>query len=146
MPSSTTINAVGVILLVLSPIIGGVLSSAISYQKSFTLVINGFAGGMLLGMGLLHMLNEAVHGYPVQDDEVEYPYPYLITGCMVLFMFMLTNFIPIGVEMTLRSQSSSVLVDKVNITAISFFFGLAVHGIFEGYDAYSMRLILNLLQ
>jgi zinc transporter ZupT len=48
--------------------------------------------------------------------------------------------------MTLRSQSSSVLVDKVNITAISFFFGLAVHGIFEGYDDYSMRLILNLLQ
>jgi len=135
MPSSTTIHAVGVILLVLSPIIGGVLSSALSYQKSFTLVINGFTGGMLLGMGLLHMLKEAVHGYPVQDDEVEYPYPYLITGCMLLFMFMLTNFIPIGVEMTLRSQSSSGLVDKVNITAIAFFFGLAIHGIFEGFAA-----------
>lgn len=122
-------------LLVLSPIIGGILSSAISYQKSFTHGINAFAGGMLLGMGLLHMLKNAVTGYPVQDDEVEYPYPYLITGCMLLFMFMLTNFIPIGVEMTLRSHnSSSVLVDKVNVTAIAFFFGLAVHGIFEGYD------------
>jgi hypothetical protein len=58
---------------------------------------------------------------------------------------MLTNFIPIGVEMTLRSQSSSVLVDKDYITAIAFFFGLAIYGIFEGYDDYSMRLILNLL-
>jgi zinc transporter ZupT len=134
MPSSTTIHAMGVMLLVLSPIIGGVLSSTISYQKSFTLGINAFAGGILLGMGLLHMLNDAVTGYPVQDDEVQYPYPCLIAGCMLLFMFMLTTFVPIGVEMTLRSQSSSVLVDKDYVTAIAFFFGLAVHGIFEGYD------------
>jgi len=95
-------------------------------------VINAFAGGILLGMGLLHMLSDAVSEYPVQDDDVQYPYPYLITGCTLLFMFMLTSFVPIGVEMTYRSSSS--IVDKVNVTAVAFFIGLAVHGIFEGYD------------
>ena len=129
--STTAYDAVGIVLLSMSPILGGTFTLVISGQKSFTHVINAFAGGILLGMGLLHMLSDAVSGYPVQDDGVEYPYPYLITGCMLLFMFMLTHFVPIGVEMTLKNYSSTV--DKMNVTAIAFFFGLAVHGIFEGY-------------
>jgi len=125
-------HGIGITFLILAPIIGGFCVNTISNTKYSAIVhfINSFAGGILLGTALLHFLPDGVSSLVVNDIE-GYPYPYLITGCMLLFMYMLGHLSPYTIENVFNTLN--IIKKKEVISSLAFFFGLLIHGIFEGF-------------
>ena len=129
--SSDTIHGIGIFLLVIVPLLGGFLTIFMKEQRIFRDFANAFAGGILLGCGLLHFLPDGVEGY---EGVSTYPFPYLITGLILLVMYFIGQVVPLLTVL----YGSSFISDKSQVevtglvSCIAFWFGVWIHGIFEG--------------
>jgi len=83
------------------------------------------------------MLPDAVNELIINDIE-SYPYAYLITGCILLFMLMINNLSPIMIKNIFNNNNKDEF-----ISSMAFFFGLLIHGIFEGFAVGIITLTTN---
>lgn len=128
-----TYHIVGLIMLILAPLIGGSITSFFKNDEFLNHFLNSFAGGIILGAALLHFFSDATHGITALPD---YPLAYLISGLVIYFLYLIANFIPLLVEITLISYSNvsknGQLFDRKTVSAVAFACCLFIHGVFEG--------------
>ena len=115
---------IGIVFLAICPLLGAT-AYFVSSVPNFSPLINGLAGGILLGFALLHAFKDAVDGMPS-----EYPYAYLIAGSTLLFLYLVTSMVePISKHFYRKSPLS-----KATINVNALWCALLVHGVFEGFS------------
>lgn len=116
-------HGVGLTFLTICPVIG---ASVFFFGgvKNGSAILNGFAGGVLLGFALLHALPDGVDGI-----SSSYPYAYLIAGSTAFALIAIAALIAPLVFYVFQSNK---FTNTRLINAYSLWCGLLVHGCFEG--------------
>ena len=121
--SDATYHGVGLTFLSICPVLGASVFLC-GGVKSDSAILNGFAGGVLLGFALLHALPDGVDGI-----SSSYPYAYLIAGSTA---FALTAIAALIAPLVFYVFQSSNYANTRLVNAYALWCGLLVHGCFEG--------------
>eukprot|EP01038_Epipyxis_sp_PR26KG_P011618 gene11618-15557_t len=126
-------HAVGILWFLLVPIVGSIIPYSFSSFETLQHFLTGYAGGILLGFGLLHSIPDAIEGVPaIQSINEGYPIATLLIGCTVLLLLFVTNFVPFCAIWIIDNYLKSEKLTQSMVSVLSFWPGLMIHGIFEG--------------
>ncbi|WOO39902.1 ZIP family metal transporter [Rubellicoccus peritrichatus] len=93
---------------------------------------NSFAGGVFLGIGLIHMMSSATEFFSEHASAISYPVVYLLTGCaFMLFLLLERILVPHDFdEVQLLPNSTR---QTTAISAYLLLFMLSVHSFLAGF-------------
>lgn len=121
--SDAVYHGIGLTFLAICPMLGASVYFGVPYSKLWVRLLNGYAGGLLFGFGLMHALNDGVGGI-ISD----YPYPFMIAGTTTIFLYFLTEL----VEPVMRVWYDKMPISKELVNVNTYWCALLVHGCFEG--------------
>lgn len=96
---------------------------------------NAFAGGVLLGAGLIHMMGDATDSFASLWPEVDFPFAFLTAGLGFLTILLIERVAMAGKPSILEAQEKSGKVQDSKsgiLYPVILFVALSVHSMFAG--------------